>query len=334
MNKSIAIIGHGIAGTTLALTCLRRQIPFHLYGTSKSGEASWASSGLIAPVTGRRYVKTWRIDELLPCAVDFYRWSEALLQATFFHEVEIIRFLSNEEANNAWRSRMDDPAYQPFLSLKRILLPDVFDRPYGIMTGAFRLQTPEWLQYAHTYLKEHGMMTNKDVAVEAPDREKHIVVWATGAAFMPAAHGIIPNKGEALIVRLPEWPIQMILKDDLYIIPIEADRFWVGSYYERFPENALPTHEGKRSMLEKLQAIHSGNIEVIDHIAGIRPTVPDRRPIIGQHPVIPADYLFNGMGTKGTSLAPFWANQLLSHLTEGAELPPEVLPTRYPVASA
>jgi glycine/D-amino acid oxidase-like deaminating enzyme len=64
-------------------------------------------------------------------------------------------------------------------------------------------------------------------------------------------------------------------------------------------------------------------------MTGIRPTVDDRRPVIGAYPGHQGQYIFNGMGTKGTSLAPFWAEQLIAHIVENAPLPAQISPARY-----
>lgn len=329
MNKPALIIGHGLAGCVLAMICLKRNIPFHLVGNSIQGEASMASSGLIAPVTGRRYVKTWRIDDFIPFALDFYRWSEDILGNLFFRPIEIVRFLSNEEALKAWAKRSADPEYAAYISDKRYAVLDKRERSYGIMTGGYQLDTPGWLRTVHAYLNERQMFDFGKGTDDAIDRDRYHVIWATGATDGRGGHGIIPNKGEALIVRMPAWEFPWVVKEEIFIVPIQDDKYWIGSYYERYPENPLPTAQGKTALLEKLRNLYAGPLEVIDHVAGVRPTVDDRRPIIGLHPGIPGDYLFNGMGTKGTSLAPFWADQLMSHIAEGLPLPPEVRPDRY-----
>jgi glycine oxidase len=334
MDKSVLIIGHGIAGCALAMTCLRRQIPFEIVGCHTPGEASFASSGLIAPITGRRYVKTWRIDEFIPAALDFYRWTESIFEKTFFHEIDIVRFLSNDEAKQAWESRLHDEGYLQYISQKRMPALDAFDRPYGVMTGSYRLDTRGWLKAVHQYLIEKKYLTiSTDQQDYVIDRDRQHVIWATGATFPLAAHGIVPNKGEALLVRMLAWNIEGVIKDEVFIVPIASDLYWIGSYYERYPTTPFPTEAGKADLLEKLTALHSGPIEVIEHLAGTRPTVMDRRPIIGRYPDGSGDYLFNGMGTKGTSLAPFWADQLISHIVDGVALPNEVNPARYPLAA-
>ena len=55
-----------------------------------------------------------------------------------------------------------------------------------------------------------------------------------------------------------------------------------------------------------------------------RPTVADRRPLIGEHPVFKNLYIFNGLGTKGVMNAPFFANMLTQYIFDHTELHPEV----------
>ena len=60
--------------------------------------------------------------------------------------------------------------------------------------------------------------------------------------------------------------------------------------------------------------------KVIDHFAAIRPANTQRRPFIGMHPVYKNIGIFNGMGTKGCSLAPFFAEQFTSHILQQTTL--------------
>jgi glycine/D-amino acid oxidase-like deaminating enzyme len=205
------------------------------------------------------------------------------------------------------------------------------NRPYGVMTGGYRLDTTLWLEGVHSALHAKGLLTYERVPEpNAINRIDHTVIWATGSVYGPAAHGIIPNKGEALMVRMPGWKPEIVIKDEISIVPMPNGLYWIGSYYERFPADPLPSDKGKQDLLDKLRMMYTGPIEMVDHMAGIRPTVLDRRPVIGAHPDGSGDYLFNGMGTKGTSLAPYWADRLISHLVYGKSLPAEVDPSRYP----
>ena len=57
---------------------------------------------------------------------------------------------------------------------------------------------------------------------------------------------------------------------------------------------------------------------------GIRPTSPDRRPMLGAHPGNKNIIAFNGLGTKGVSLSPYFAHHLALWLEETGDLSTEV----------
>jgi glycine oxidase len=329
MSSPYTIVGHGLSGCVLAMTMYKKNIPFQLVGTSIPGEASMASSGIIAPVTGRRYVKTWNIEMYIDAALQFYRWSETIFGNTFFREIEIVRFLANEEAAKAWKHRLEDPEYRNYISSKSYEEIDQLQRPYGVLMGGYRLDTPGWLGAVREFLMDRGLMRIIDSPVSIKHDEENILILATGAVDKELAHGVIPNKGEALIVRLPEWKISLIVKDEVFIVPLYDDLFWVGSYYEPWPLDPYPSVEGKERLLLGISKLYNGPLEIIQHLAGVRPTVDDRRPIIGSFPGRSNVYLFNGMGTKATSLAPYWADQLIAHIDDRVSLPKEVSPGRY-----
>lgn len=327
MNAPWTIIGDGLAGCVLAMSCVREEIPFRWVGESRTGAASLASSGLINPITGRRYVKSWMADALLAEARDFYPWAESMLDVRAFRPVEIARFLSSAEAVDAWNLRLDDPDFTTYVTKLRHTSLDSLGMPYGIVTGAFVLDTPTWVSAARTFLDARGHVVPAEATA---DERQGTVIRATGVFADPLPHGLIPNKGEALIVRMPKWPLPMIIKGEVFVVPLaEPQTYWIGSGYSRWPDHPNPTDAERGRLLSGLRKLHTGPIDVIDHLAGIRPTTADRRPLIGADPHHPGDFIFNGMGTKGTSLAPYWATQLIRHIRDGHPLSPEVDPARF-----
>lgn len=294
------------------------------------GEASMASSGLITPVTGRKYVKSWMIDEFIDAALDFYRWTEEVLGRQYFFNVDIIRFLSHPEALVAWKKRSSDPDYARYISTKRLEELDRMERPYGILTGSYRLDTPVWLKDVRAYLWGKNLFEERTVSFSESHPEFDSTIYATGAVGPVFSSGLVPNKGEALIVKMPEWNFPWIVKEEVFFVPLkEKDMFWVGSYYQRWPADSNPSIDGEQTLMNAIKEIYDGSFVVIEHLSGIRPTVDDRRPLIGPYPGHEGKYLFNGMGTKGTSLAPYWAEQLVSHLELGMPLDRLVNPNRY-----
>ena len=70
-------------------------------------------------------------------------------------------------------------------------------------------------------------------------------------------------------------------------------------------------------------------MEVVDQQAAIRPNVADRRPLLGRHPEHERLFLFNGMGSKGVMLAPYFAKQLVGHIYTNGPIEPEADLNRF-----
>ena len=100
--------------------------------------------------------------------------------------------------------------------------------------------------------------------------------------------------------------------------------FWVGANYDWDYTDAKPSLAGRDWLIEKVEASLQVPYTIKDHIAAIRPTGKDRRPYLGSHPDYADVYLFNALGTKGSSLAPYWADKLVEYMENGTDLAPEV----------
>jgi glycine oxidase len=117
----------------------------------------------------------------------------------------------------------------------------------------------------------------------------------------------------------------------LYLVPLGNDLYKIGATYEWDDKSQLPTEKGKQELLEKLKEIINCEFEVIDHLAGVRPTVRDRNPLVGTHPDHNSIHILNGLGTRGVMLAPFLAVKLFDFIENGITLPIEMDCNRYKI---
>ena len=69
--------------------------------------------------------------------------------------------------------------------------------------------------------------------------------------------------------------------------------------------------------------------EIIHRRTGIRPSSKNRKPVLGTHPEYSQLHIFNGMGTKGSSLAPYFSSQLVDYIEGKVEIPHELNVQRY-----
>ena len=89
------------------------------------------------------------------------------------------------------------------------------------------------------------------------------------------------------------------------------------------------TDQGTEQMLDYLNQALKVDFEIVDQLVGMRPTVSDRRPLIGKHPQYENMAFLNGMGTRGLLMAPLASKWLLDHLEYGKDLPEEVTLERF-----
>ncbi|MEQ8425631.1 MAG: FAD-dependent oxidoreductase, partial [Cyclobacteriaceae bacterium] len=88
----------------------------------------------------------------------------------------------------------------------------------------------------------------------------------------------------------------------------------VGATYDLTNLKNETTMEGKAELIQKAKDLLNFPFEVTHQDWGIRPSTIDRRPLIGEHPKSKNILIFNGLGTKGVSLAPYFSDQLASYL--------------------
>ncbi len=143
-----------------------------------------------------------------------------------------------------------------------------------------------------------------------------------------------PNKGEALIVEVPRAGNEGSRGQERHQsrTPGGRDAYWAGSSYEWSFEDVRPTELFRQRTEATLQNWLKLPFRVHEHFASVRPATLERRPFVGFHPLYPSVGLLNGMGTKGCSLAPYFARQLRENIVNGTPILPEANATIQQVA--
>lgn len=137
------------------------------------------------------------------------------------------------------------------------------------------------------------------------------------------------NKGEALIIEAKELPSTHIFKKGMTLAPLGNNLFWVGSNYIWEFSHDQPTKEFREQTEKVLKNWIKSSFKILDHKAAIRPANLERRPFVGFHPLQKNIGMLNGMGTKGCSLAPYFAKQLVENLIRNKPVDPEAALERF-----
>lgn len=342
------VVGHGIAGATLAYVLRQRGYRVLVYDPGQDNSASNVAAGLMNPVAGKRFALTWRAAELLPFAATFYRELEQRYDQSFFTDVPILKLFASLEEQNAMLARSADQPWGDFVAGFATADPGLpgVNGPYGgawlrhgghvavreLLAAMAAEGTREgWLR--HETFDWNRLLTNLEGAVYAEQvRARHVICCEGAAAVRNPFFSwlpLTPNQGEVLDVECAGLSAAQVLNRGAYVVPVGAERFRVGATYRWPPFADGPTAVGREEMAARLTVITDLPFSVVRQQAGVRPAVRDRRPLLGPHPAVPSLSFCGGYGSKGVMLAPRLAMLLADWLEDQAEIWPDVSLQRY-----
>lgn len=338
MQVDYIVLGQGISGTFLSYFLMQQGASVLVIDAMKANSASRVASAVINPVTGRRVVKTWMIDDILPFAEKVYHEiGEYAGMKDVIQSCPVLDFVPTQQMLDAFTKRVDENADYISFSADENGMREYFNFPLkiGEIRSSYNIALWELLAAYRQRLQENSMLLeehfNWDNCILADSKVfyKDIVAkkilccegveGGTNPYFQQLPYAF--NKGEALIVSIPGLPQNNIYKMAMTIVPLqEKDLFWVGSNYQWTYEDELPSRFFRTNTENYLNHWLKLPFEVKDHIASVRPANVERRPFAGLHPVYPSIGILNGMGSKGCSLAPYFAYQLAHHVLYAKEI--------------
>jgi len=330
MHFNVIIIGQGVSGTFLSYYLQKSGSSFIVIDESKPNTASKAASGIINPITGRRIVKTWMIDELMAFAKNAYQQIGNQLNIDCITETKIIDFFPTPQMRNAFLQRFEEDKEYLKLPNDENSWRENFNYDFGFgeiepvhlidinsLLSSFRKKMIE----KELLIEEHfdiNKLTISENKIQYKDITADKIIFCDGIESFSNPYfknlPFAPNKGEALIIEAENLPNEFILKKGMNIVPLKNNLFWIGSSHEWEFENDLPNKFFKeRTELILLDWLKSP-FKIVEHFASVRPATLERRPFVGFHPTHKNIGILNGMGTKGCSLAPFFAKQLTENI--------------------
>jgi glycine/D-amino acid oxidase-like deaminating enzyme len=340
MQVDFLIIGQGLCGTWLSWYLTKEDRSFIVIDKNEPITPSKVSAGIINPVTGRRMVKVWMAEQILSFAHEAYHEIGDFLDITAISQKNMIDFFPNphqrlvfleriEEGEEYLNSYPEQNQFNPFFN-------------YDLGCGEIRhsyiahldILLPAWKQQLkdNRQLREEGFefgnLVIKEQSIQYGDIIAEKIIFCDGLSSFEnpffKALPFAPNKGEALIVEINDLPNQHIYKKGFILAPLQdEDVFWLGSNYQWSFPHAEPTSEFYEQAERHLNAWLKIPFKILEHKAALRPATLERRPFVGLHPQQKNIGILNGMGTKGCSLAPFFARQLADHLLYEKEIIPE-----------
>jgi len=335
----VLIVGQGLAGTCLAAELESEGQTFHIINLTSANSASRVAAGVWNPVVLKRFVPAWMADDALAKIQQFYPFWEAKLNTQFFYRKPLHKVLSNEEELNQCQLRFESEKLERFSKLELDNeAPKGIYAPTGnlCVAQAGYLDVPVFLDAMQGYFKSMNSyqedafnyedLTKKDGKWEYQKQQFSQVVFAEGARATNNPYlkdlKFRNTKGEILKVRLPKVETEEAWNKQIFMMPLGRQEYKVGATYSWKSLDHESTQKALEELTIKLEVIADiTDLEVLEHRAGIRPTMPDRRPVLGQLPQLENAFVFNGLGSRGVMLAPLMARILVASLKGNSSIP-------------
>jgi glycine/D-amino acid oxidase-like deaminating enzyme len=344
MKFDYLIVGSGLSGVMLCEALRKRGKTFKVI-SNKSQQASIVASGLYNPVVLKRFNKAWDAEKHLPVAMSAYEELELFLGIKIDYKLPIYRLFSSIAEQNNWIIASDKIPLKPYLisNIKSNINQNIY-APYGYgeVKNTGRIDTKLLLESYSNVLNNEKLISHESFEYDKLKISNKLVYKGIESENIIFSEGfgvrqnpffnylpIEGTKGELIIINAPKLNSEVIIKSSVFIIPIGKNNYLVGSTYAWDDFNNDPTINAKNKLLNKLDKLILCPYKVVYQRAGIRPTVIDRRPLVGQHKSHQNLYILNGLGSRGVLIAPTVANALINLIEDKLPLQKEINISRF-----
>ena len=336
-NVDYIVVGLGIAGICMCEQLSKNGKTFIVIDNGKKG-ATANSGGVFNPTVLKRFNAAWNTSEFYPVALSFYRQLSQRLKMAFFVEMPILRIFKNVEEQNNWSVASDKRELQQFLTSDFIQNKNANINAvlgFGKVVGTAKIDTKLLLEGYRSQLFQNNQLVEEEFQWEHFQKESEKlfyreiqagkIIFCDGPRAMENPLfpnlAIIPNKGEYIIINAPDLNLKVLLKGSMYIIPMGGDLYKVGATFGRDDITNEPSEMGRIEIIEKLKSMIYCSFEIVGETSGIRPTTKDRKPLIGSLKDDIRIIFFNGLGSRGFTMAPLLSEILYQNMEFGTPIP-------------
>ncbi|HYG16800.1 MAG TPA: FAD-dependent oxidoreductase, partial [Bacteroidia bacterium] len=330
-----------MAGTTLAHSFFARGAKVLVMDNAPQVSSSKVAAGIWNPVVFRKYTQSFMAPVLLNFNSKFYPGLEQQLGARFYYPTRYYKIFSSADDIQHWKGKLAYPDVAEFMEpgIYTGLDDNQYKAPFDaaeILQCGY-LDTRTYLERSAVFFKEqNALLTGQfdyNSLVIDPDYIEYQGITAKKIIFCEGVKALdnpwfgklpfSPAKGEVLTIKADLQGMEnTIINKGIFIVPVGEGIFRAGSTYRWEDLSHTPTDDALQELKDKLFALLKVPYEIIEHKAAVRPAIQGRRPVLGLHPHHHQLGIFNGLGSRGVMLAPYFASQLVNHLLSNTPLHP------------
>lgn len=341
-NVDYIIVGDGYAALFFAHQLLLNNKSFIIFSEGKKS-ASQISAGIINPVVLKKFTTFWLAQE----QIDFLKVSlkeiESYTGENYLIDSPIHRIFHDENEQKLWLKKSDNEELKNFLDENFDHLNGVKnDFHTGKVNQSARLNVKGfftgllvYLENKENLVKEKFDYSEIDISNSTyKDFSFKNILFCEGMGVKENPYfseiAVIPNKGHHIRVKLSDSiPEDITIKKKHFLFPLNDNLHFYGGTYDREQMHHEIDHSAVEQLQKGLSEFYSGDFEIKEVYFGFRPTVKDRRPILGRHSQYSNLYVFNGLGARGILNGCYFSKILFDYIENNIPLPKEISIDRF-----
>jgi len=341
-NIDYIIVGDGYAALFFAHQLTKNNKSFVIFSEG-SKSASQVSAGIINPVVLKKFTTFWLAQQQL----DFLKITlDEIGQYTgknYLVNAPIHRIFHDENEQKLWIKKSKTEELSGFLNREFKQIKGVHNRfDTGKVNQSARLDVNGFFNNMLQYYEAHSQLIKEKFDYEKVNISDSAyknytfknIVFCEGMGVKKNPYfsdiPVIPNKGHHIKVKLSnEISDDITIKKKHFLFLLQDRLYFYGGTYHRHQTDQNIDDSAIEQLKNGLKEICPENFTVNEINFGFRPTVKDRRPIIGRHPEHHNLYVFNGLGARGILNGCYFSKSLFDYIDKGIPLPEEVNLNRF-----
>ncbi len=341
-NVDYIIVGDGYAALFFAHQLIKNKKSFVIYSEGRKS-ASQISAGIINPVVLKKFTTFWLAQQ----QIDFLKTSldeiEKYTGKNYLIEAPIHRIFHDDNEQNLWQRKAKNEDLSDFLNTDFRHLEDVKnDYNAGMVKQSARLNVQGFFNDLLKFHEDNSQLIREKFdyeklnTIDSVSKDisyKNIVFCeGMGVKYNPYFSDIqvIPNKGHHIRVELSK-PIteNITIKKKHFLFALNSELYFYGGTYDREQMHENIDDSAVEQLRNGLSEFYQNDFEIKEVHLGFRPTVKDRRPIVGRHSLHHNLYVFNGLGARGILNGSYFSKSLYDYIENNIDLPGEISIERF-----
>ena len=303
--------------------------------------ASAVSAGIVNPVVLKKFTTFWLAMEQIELLRSTVNEIQEYTCENVLIDEPVHRIFHDSTERDLWVKKSQTENLSAFLDDHIAALP-VVKNPFqtGKVMHSARIDVKLFFEALTAYFLKNNCIVDEDFCYDQLSNNRYNDICFANIVFCEGMNvrnnpyfadlPVYGNKGHHLHVKL-SVPLEnsRTVKKKHFLFPVDSENYYYGGTYSPVELSDEIDASAVQQLKDGLTEFYPHPYEIKEVRYGFRPTVKDRRPIIGCHSDHPNYYVFNGLGARGILNGCYFARELFLHIDQGKELLPEVDLSRF-----